>query len=90
MHKTFMEVEMALLQVRNFPDDLYEEISRIARSERRSIAQQTVVAVENGLRANRSNAERRRDALQRTISRDLPDVVATADVVRMIREDRER
>jgi hypothetical protein len=85
-----MEVEMTLLQVRNFPDDLYEEISRIARSERRSIAQQTVVAVENGLRANQSSTERRREALQRTISRDLPDAVATADVVRMIREDRER
>jgi hypothetical protein len=90
MHKTFMEVEMALLQVRNFPDDLYEEIGRIARSERRTIAQQTVVAVENGLRANRLGVEKRREALQRTISRDLPDAVTTADVVRMIREDRER
>lgn len=37
---------MPALQVREFPDDLYEKLKMMAASEHRSIAQQTIVAVE--------------------------------------------
>lgn len=41
---------MPALQVRDFPPDLYEELKQCAEREHRSMAQQTVVAVEAYLR----------------------------------------
>lgn len=40
---------MPALQVRDFPDDLYEELKERAREEHRSIAQQTIACVEQAL-----------------------------------------
>lgn len=40
---------MPALQVRDFPDDLYEQLKERAREEHRSIAQQTIVCVEDYL-----------------------------------------
>ena len=37
---------MPALQVRDFPEDLYEKLKEVAARERRSVAQQTIVAVE--------------------------------------------
>lgn len=42
---------MPALQVRDFPDDLYEKLKAVAQREHRSIAQQTIVAVERGIEA---------------------------------------
>ena len=42
---------MPALQVRDFPDDLYEQLKAYAASQHRSIAQQTIVAVEQMLGA---------------------------------------
>ena len=42
---------MPALQVRDFPDDLYEQLKEYAASQHRSIAQQTIVAVEQMLEA---------------------------------------
>lgn len=42
---------MPALQVRDFPDDLYEQLKAYAASQHRSIAQQTIVAVEQMLEA---------------------------------------
>ncbi|MDR0596812.1 MAG: hypothetical protein LBG50_04675 [Clostridiales Family XIII bacterium] len=81
---------MALLQVRNFPDYLYEEIGRVARAERRTIAQQTVIMLEKWLDAGASKLAKRREALERSLARDIPRVVMEADVVQMIRDDRDR
>lgn len=41
---------MPALQVRDFPDDLYEQLKVCAAREHRSIAQQTVAFVEQGVR----------------------------------------
>ena len=41
---------MPALQVRDFPDDLYEDLKKHATREHRSIAQQTIKAVEDMLR----------------------------------------
>ena len=41
---------MPALQVRDFPDELYEELRLCAQQEYRSITQQTVVAVKDYLR----------------------------------------
>lgn len=40
---------MPALQVRDFPDDLYEQLKDYAASQHRSVAQQTIVAVEQML-----------------------------------------
>lgn len=44
---------MPALQVRDFPDELYEQLKTYAASQHRSVAQQTIVAVEQML----ANAE---------------------------------
>lgn len=41
---------MPALQVRDFPEDLYEEFAACAKREHRSIAQQTIVAAETYLK----------------------------------------
>lgn len=50
---------MPALQVRDFPDDLYEQLKDYAASQHRSIAQQTIVAVEQMLeeKASQRRAE---------------------------------
>jgi len=40
---------MPLLQVRDFPADIYEQIKFEAKQQHRTIAQQTIVLIEDGL-----------------------------------------
>jgi len=81
---------MALLQVRNFPDDKYAAICAMAKEERRTIAQQTILLIENGLECKGVNSERRQRAIERTIARKTPDFIKDVDYAALIREDRER
>lgn len=81
---------MALLQVRNFPEDKYAIISRLAKEERRSIAQQTVLLIEKGLTGTESPSERRQRAIDRTMTRAIPEGMKNIDFAALIREDRER
>jgi hypothetical protein len=85
---------MALLQVRDFPDDLYAKLGELAKQERRSIAQQTVVIVRDTLR-DRSipdvdNRARRREALARLDELSKHVRPNHLDPVALIREDRDR
>ncbi|MDR3089161.1 MAG: hypothetical protein LBU39_05015 [Desulfobulbaceae bacterium] len=81
---------VALLQVRNFPDQMYRAISELARAERRSIGRQAALLIEKGLAASGISAEKRRIALERAMRRELPATVKEADLTRMIREDRDQ
>ena len=81
---------MPLLQVRDFPADVYEEISLEAREQNRTIAQQTIVLIKKGLGREMSNKERRLRILEEIKSWDIPDEVKAIDHVKWIREDRER
>ena len=81
---------MALLQVRNFPDDKYAEISKLAKDERRTIAQQTILLIEQGLADGGTPVNRRQRALERTMARATPDSMKGADFAALVREDRER
>jgi len=81
---------MALLQVRDCPDDIYQKISRVARREKRTIAQQVIVMLENSLGQETSNRERRLKVLERISSRDVPMKAQELDAVPLIREDRDR
>ena len=81
---------MPLLQVRNFPADIYEEISFEAKRQNRTIAQQTIVLIKKGLGEEVSLKEQRRRLLERINSRDIPESVKAIDPVKFIREDRDR
>jgi plasmid stability protein len=81
---------MPLLQVRNCPDDIYEKLSLAARRENRTIDQQAIVVLMNGLDQQESNKERRRRVLAEIATRKVPDAVKAVDEVALIREDRER
>ena len=81
---------MPLLQVRDFPADIYEEIIFDAKRQNRTIAQQTIVLIKKGLNEEVSNKERRRRLLERINSRVIPEEVKAIDVVKWIREDRNR
>lgn len=47
---------MPALQVRDFPDELYERLKECAAREHRSVAQQTIVAVEQMIANNANSA----------------------------------
>lgn len=81
---------MPLLQVRDCPEDLYKKISMHARRQNRTIAQQIIVILEKGLGQEISNAERRRQVLDKINIREVPDTVAIIDDVAQIRQDRDR
>ena len=81
---------MPLLQVRDFPKDIYEEIKYEARRQNRTIAQQTIVLIKKGLGEEISNQERRRRLLDETMKRFIPEEVKKVDAVKLIREDRSR
>jgi len=81
---------MALLQVRDCPDDIYQKISRVARREKRTIAQQIIVMLENSLGQETSNRERRLKVLDRISSREVSKEAQDIDAVALIREDRDR
>ena len=81
---------MPLLQVRDFPADVYEDITFEARRQNRTIAQQTVVLIKKGLGSEISNRERRRIAVERTKEWNVPAGAQALDHVKLIREDRNR
>jgi hypothetical protein len=81
---------MPLLQVRDFPDDIYADISFAARREHRTIAQQTIVLIQKGLERVESNKERRKRVLEEIMAQNVPEAAKAVDVVELIREDHER
>jgi hypothetical protein len=84
------EDDMPLLQVRDFPEDIYTEIGFMAKREHRTIAQQTIVLIKRGLGKTETNKERRKRILERIMAREIPESVQAIDVVKLIREDHER
>jgi antitoxin FitA len=84
------ERNMPLLQVRDFPADIYEEISFEAKRENRTIAQQTIVLIKKGLGEEVSLKEKRRLLFEEIMKRDVPESAKAIDSVKLIREDRDR
>ncbi len=80
---------MPTLQVRELPEDVYNQLSYLAEKEHRSLAQQTVVLLKEGIRSRLKAKERRKLLLERTSELDLASV-DLPDAVELVREDRER
>ena len=81
---------MPLLQVRDFPLDLYEQLKELAETERRSLAQQTVVMIRNSLETPEFSQARHAQAVDeaRRLAEATP--ACALDPVALIREDRDR
>lgn len=81
---------MPLLQVRDCPEDIYQKITKVARREKRTIAQQVLVLLENSLGQEQSNLERRRRLIEKIDQRVVREEVKAIDAVKLIQEDRNR
>ncbi|MDR1996765.1 MAG: hypothetical protein LBQ83_00320 [Candidatus Margulisbacteria bacterium] len=89
---------MPLLQVRNFPEDMYQELKKRAEAEHRTIAQQAVVFLKMSLNVEaaaaqnqiNANIARRRKLLKEIRSSKVPKAAREVDDVKWIREDRNR
>jgi hypothetical protein len=82
---------MPLLQVRDFPADIYAEVAFDAHAQHRTIAQQIIVLVQKGLGEEESNRERVKRTLEEIKAMPaVSDEVRAIDVVQLIHEGRER
>lgn len=81
---------MPLLQVRDFPEDIYKKISTAARKQNRTIAQQVVVLLQKSLGQDQSNAARRVQVLESIKTLAVPEAARKIDATELIREDRDR
>jgi len=81
---------MALLQVRDVPDELYERLSRVAESEHRSISQETIVLLKKALEFQQERRSRRKSVLAQIKATKLPNTHTFPDPAQLLREDRER
>lgn len=89
---------MPLVQVRDFPEELYEQLQDSARAEHRSVPQQVIAlverSIEEGRASERSSRQRARADLFREIASDPPRCKAPegfpddAELVRRGREGR--
>jgi plasmid stability protein len=82
-------VFMPTLQVRDLPEEIYTQLSYLAEKEHRSLSQETIVLLKEGILSKVGNKERRKKLLEQNIvininGNELPDPVD------LIREDRER
>jgi len=80
---------MPTLQVRDLPEDVYVQLNYLAEKEHRSMAQETIVILKEGIVSRLGNKERRKTLLETTNVLDI-DGVTLPDPVDLIREDRDR
>ncbi len=80
---------MPTLQIRDLPEDIYAQLAYLADKEHRSLSQETIAVLKEGLMAKLRSRERRRKLLEQKDvlglkGRSLPDPAL------LVREDRER
>lgn len=80
---------MPTLQVRDLPEEVYTQLSYLAAKEHRSLAQETIVLLKEGIESKIGNMDRRRILLE---TRNFLGVkgMSIPDPVALVREDRER
>jgi hypothetical protein len=80
---------MPTLQVRDLPQELYNKLSYLAEKEHRSLAQQTIVLLKEGVESRLDNQNRRRELLESFKGLGV-DSTGLPSPVEMIREDRDK
>jgi len=81
---------MPLLQVRDFPEDLYETLSKVAAAENRSIAQETIVLMKKALNYQQENQSRRKRGLEEIQAAGHRNTDRFPNPALLLREDRDR
>jgi hypothetical protein len=81
---------MPILQVRQVPEELYEELSRTAEASNRSISQETVTLLKEALGWKGDRRIRRKAVLAEISGMPKLKTGKFPDPVKLIREDRER
>jgi len=81
---------MPTLQVRELPEDVYRRLQRLAESENRSLAQETVVLLRKALEIETSHKQRRERLLETLRHIDPVDTRDLPSPEEIIREDRDR
>ena len=81
---------MALLQVRNFPDDIYSKLLAFAQNEHRSVSQQTIVLIKSSLESEYPKKTLRIDLLANMLEEEPIDTDGFPSPEELIREDRDR
>ena len=80
---------MPTLQVRDLPEDVYLQLNYLAEKEHKSIAQEAIVMLKEGIASRLGNKERRKTLLETANVLDI-DGVTLPDAMDLIRKDRER
>ncbi len=81
---------MPLLQVRDFPKDIYEKLSERAQREHRSVAQETIVLLKQQLIHDDNAIYRRKQVLSQLLNKPVFIKDTSLNPVDLIREDRDR
>ncbi len=81
---------MPLLQVRDFPAEVYESLAKVAKEDNRSISQETIVLLRSALNQKEGRRSRRRRVLDEIDEMNLGDTDNFPDPALLIREDRDR
>lgn len=81
---------MPLLQVRDFPSDLYETIIQVAQEENRSVPQQTIVLLKNALNITGERKTRRKAVLREISGLNIKNADMFPSPAKLTREDRDR
>jgi plasmid stability protein len=82
---------MAILHVRNVPDEMYQRIQKLAEEEDRSLTAEVIQLLAQGLKAH--DARRGAAAVVARIRREAEKVELPkdwTDAANLVREDRER
>lgn len=79
---------MPTLQVRDLPEDVYTQLNYLADKEHRSLAQETIVLLKEGMDLKLGNKERRKKLLEKIKILNI-DGSKFPDPVALIREDRD-
>ena len=79
---------MPTLQVRDLPLELYNQLSYLAEKEHRSLAQQTIVLLKEGIETRLDNRERRKKLLESFTGLGI-DTTGLPTPEEMVREDRD-
>ena len=80
---------MPTLQVRDLPDEVYSQLSYLAEKEHRSLSQETIVILKEGIVTKMGNKERRIKLLDGETGINI-DGKNLPDPAILIREDRDR
>lgn len=80
---------MPTLQVRDLPEEVYAQLNYLAEKEHRSLSQETIVVLKEGITAKLGDKDRRRQLLEEGNPLGI-DGRRLSDPVDLVREDRER